>query len=96
MPVPSLQVLQCAPELEALRSWILVMQARCKDYRHLYSAPYFDPGATAPDVSSFPERCAFWLGGVLLALTAPLAGLLIWYKRRSLKKRGLIMGSARF
>ncbi len=96
MPVPSLEVLRCAPELEALRSWVLVMQARCGDYRHLYSAPYFDPGAVAPDAASMSERCAFWLGGVLLVLTAPLAEPLMWYKRRSLKNRGLIMGSARF
>lgn len=44
------------------------MQARFKDYPHLYSGAYFEPALPQPEVANFAQRLIFYIG--LLTLFA--------------------------
>ncbi len=84
--VPPVTALQMDPRLERVRGWIVSMQERFTDYRHLYSGSYFQPFAAPRAWASKLDRAAFWLGlAVMVALfpiTVPLVAFLALRNRR--------------
>ena len=73
IPGRSLHVIQEAAELERLRGWVERMQARFGGFGHLYSGPYFEPQAPAPQRASHLERLFYWLGCALIWIGLPIS-----------------------
>jgi len=85
--VPPVTALQTDSRLGKLRVWIGAMQARFKDYDHLYSGVYFPPHGNSPVWASPLERITFWLGALFMIatfpVTIPLVAFLAIRNRRS-------------
>ena len=54
------------------------MQARFKDYPHLYSGAYSEPALPQPEVANFAQRFIFYIGLLTLFALFPLTLVLVF------------------
>ncbi len=94
IPGPSYAVLCTHPDLERLRGWVSVMQARFASYAHLYTAPDFEPKRPAIVPALLVERSAFWAGLATMTLAFPVTVPLVFYFARRIRVTGMLREAA--
>ena len=78
IPVAALHALRYDARFDGLRRWIGHMQARFKDYPHLYSGAYFEPALPQPETANFAQRFIFYIGLLTLLALFPLTLALVF------------------
>ena len=82
IPVPPLDALLNDSRLACVRQWILTMQSRLTNHRHMYSASHFASTSKPPVPASIAQRTFFFVGLALSVAMLPLTLSLALYLMR--------------
>ena len=82
IPVPPLDALLNDSRLPRVRQWILTMQSRLANHRHMYSAIHFASASKPPMPASTAQRTFFFAGLALSVAMLPITLILALYLMR--------------